>query len=663
MPIWDGCDFEPGHETALAHWIEKEIEDTKTYFSRLNGTSQAVSEWLNGGSRWGGLLAEAIRSNQDAIAALAPESFSYATELDAHNKHLRRIQQYGSNEAFQAKYFKLIYCFPFIIANRSTNKIVLWKELSSKKQAIFDCFDAFCADPSPDADLSEREFWMACAPSELQEAAIADVWASVADFDDDESDRGDHANTKKAQQNGDGDDRLYSLYQINIADIVVHDVKDPSKTILLHGEIRLSAFGNHYVKLYAECGNQHDFYVHRQPNEGWKASQVAITHSDIYRALRRSSSFSGKEPISSRSYSNYNATDPEGAFKARCNLQDVVEMLLSGFDQALHPFGMYIDRDIAKTANIICSMSEFDERAEQDSADESIAQRSLFSTPWAREQRRKKLNDALHQLFLNPIGGPADRFEPWLGRSSSTERGAVGNLARSELGDDAEIYLTANTTLLRLPSHANFVRFDYEDMVEFVATLEPLYTHWNKLIAEKMQRVVKLLDEGLPKWTWKNIFVGPREVKELGNEKIELQKLIADAKGTMVKIELSRIVTNEIYRRYLNDFLGASSVRSLRQEFDHLVETSQGVVNTVVDYITTDQQNRISARLGVAGLIIAALGLFQITDIDKIPIVRGFCLIPAINSVCSSNSAADRTRPAQIAPSLPDRIEATPLSR
>ncbi len=638
----------------LIEWVEGEVKDSRDYFASVNQVSECVLKWLGHADDWEQDLDRALNSGRQAIGRLKANSFIYATELEAHLQTLVNIKQFGEAKRFNAEHFKVIYCFPFKIRNTGTQELV---RLGDDELDIHKLITSWQS-----ASTAEDKFLEAVAPRSQEEVELTDVWATPPEMEEAGRNRpGKSANAKEQASSEDleAPDGHYRLRAINFPDIVVHEVNDADRTVTFHCEIRLSALGNHYVRLSAEHGEVNDF-----------EAPDSITHHDIHRMLRRASSLCGKEPISivangATVYRNFRG--PEGLYGPEGNLMDVVKQLIRSFNDVLERHAMRAEHDVAKTSNVIVSLSEFDSGQSAD----------------------PKLEEALYRIFINHIGGPADRLEPWLSRSEKLKRDGrhtIANLAQGELGDKSVIYITANTTLIRLPSHANFVRLDYEQMAEFVATLEPLYADWNEQVSGKMGEVIETLDGpsvfGRLGALFHRLLTGDRagvaalmplrpltKTGRMGKQQIDLQKSVASAKKAMLAIESPRVVTNEVYRNYLDSFIKASSVGTLKREFQEVNDTAQTVVNTVTDFVRGNYQFWVTVLLTIVGILI---GLGQLTDVRLICIGRDAAVAGCFYHIGDTsksktgdnpNNAADRNSPERKAPSLPDRIEATPLSR
>jgi hypothetical protein len=312
----DSAQYE-SNEAVVIDWLEREIEDGRIYFEAVSRVSAAVLAWLNHEPDWRSAAGAAIRTSGEARAMLQEKSFYYATELDAHMRTLRAMLEFGEAGQCRADFFKVIYCFPFVIHDFSP------ADLGSAAKAIIDGWKQAPGD----------SFAQAFVPTSSEEVELADVWASAAEA-------GLAMAGGERTVPADGAQAIYSLYSINVQDIVIHDVADLSKTIRLSCEIRLSSLGNHYIRFYAEQGDERDL-------EGFEE----IDGHELHRLLRRASSLCGKEPISSKDgkYKNYDGI-ADGQYAPRCNLLGVAERLMASFDEALRrSHAARAEYDFAKT--------------------------------------------------------------------------------------------------------------------------------------------------------------------------------------------------------------------------------------------------------------------------------------------------------------------------
>jgi hypothetical protein len=221
----------------------------------------------------------------------------------------------------------------------------------------------------------------------------------------------------------------------------------------------------------------------------------------------------------------------------------------------------------------------------------------------------------------------------------------IRNLARSELGEDAAIYATANTTLIRLPSHAHFVRLDYEEMAEFVATIQPVYSDLAARIGDTVEKASKLLKAEAR-------HESPETADALH---LELLQLAAHAQKKILDLDSPAIVTNSVYRDYLDDLIKYSSARQWHETLQHKAAAAQDVVIGLAERVrkeADDRTHRWRHRWGI-GIAVAAVivSVAQLADLKSNyanKIFGGWWTVSS--SADNPNSAADRSPPVKTTP-------------
>src|SRR5262249_2414641 len=176
------------------------------------------------------------------------------------------------------------YCFPFVIRKLAPKNAL---ELDRQAKRIFEKWRSW-SDSRPKGDTFSHAF----KPTSLEQVELTDVWAIPSEVP--------HAQGEK--QNGTAHaarlsdttrpQKCYGLQAINFPDVVIHDVENLDKQIILRCEVRLSLFGNHYLRFSATAAlSQGD-----DENNDYIGYQEINAH-DVHRSLRRTSSLCGKEPI------------------------------------------------------------------------------------------------------------------------------------------------------------------------------------------------------------------------------------------------------------------------------------------------------------------------------------------------------------------------------
>jgi hypothetical protein len=139
---------------------------------------------------------------------------------------------------------------------------------------------------------------------------------------------------------------------------------------------------------------------------------------------------------------------------------------------------------------------------------------------------------------------------------------------------------------------------DYEEMSEFVAVLEPLYIYWNKEIDQS-------LDAALASLRQKSLRVSEDNLEKL------YQKIVIAKKATN-EIRSSRLVTNSIYRTFLDRLIDASTVRSLEHDFDKLTITAQELQKVITDSGRASANRSAAANQNRIAVFAALIAIVQI---------------------------------------------------
>lgn len=577
-PTFHGFD---GHEKAISDWLTKLLAARQQFNSAVAAIGKTFIDWLKNEPHWRRDASKLHTDSKRIQADLASVDFFFATELNAYRSSLREIPTFGPARQFSVEHFNVIYCFPFTVKNFDLRDF--FDEKNEQEYEKFNKIFEFW-----EKEVEEKHIGI--CPKSHKHIELTDVWATPAEVK--------IATAKKIKDSAEEEARIaaekvYKIRAFLLPEIRIAEVDNPEQNITLQCELRITSFGNHYLRVCAGHEDYHGYGVadnnpasvltdcngkdgEQSIAEG-KAVENGIMLHDVYRTLRRSSSFCGTEPL-------FLDDKPiEGA-----SLQDVASKILAAFDQVLRSYVAQhrpergvesgIDYDLAKTTNVIFSMFDFTGDGRYSDAE------------------MKRRDGALAKIFMNPIGGPADRLEPWLTRSVPEN---LKNLAGSELGGRSRIFKTANTTFICLPSHANFVYLDYIQMAEFASTLEPLYINWNAQLSRSMETARRSFND--------------KDIDKTEEKLINLQNIIVDIEKQTADIFSQRVVTNSVYRKYLDDFIDASAVTHLDAEFDRLSKLSQEIQKAVTEY-NRNRENRLTARyqffvqgtITIAGVFFAA---------------------------------------------------------
>jgi hypothetical protein len=455
-------------ESALYSWLANKLNTCNHYFSAVNEVAKLFEMWRRtpDESQW---LDVAKSTDKKVVEAMTRiDDAWFVSELRAHHRALQKLMEFGSSHRHSFDDFSIIYCFPFVIRDFHKYKYEIFDHKFILLKHIQKNWSKF------KPELEDKRRWpqldklniLHIKPKEL-----TDVWTAESYMSDYAALRGENT------ENEFPDAALYKIVSLYFPSVYVGDFSITSRSIRVSCEIELTTFGNHHLRMACTRSD----FQNSDPE-----SSDSVTVHDIYCALRRASSLAGSEPMwvedpSSRE----DATTPEAY-----TLFGVAESLVGRLSRALEErFGQsaIIYRDLPKTSSVVCSVRKV---TSDDKSDFVFGARLP--------------DDYLSRLLLKSAGGPADRLEPWLCRNASAD--STRNAAGDDLVEDALIYKTYNTTFISLPNCPNFICLDYEEMAEFVSTLDPLYIYWNNEINDSLCAILaRLRRPSLWMRTWRSL--------------------------------------------------------------------------------------------------------------------------------------------------------------
>jgi hypothetical protein len=308
-------------------------------------------------------------------------------------------------------------------------------------------------------------------------------------------------------------------------------------------EVRLSRLGNHYLRISHEL-------------EG------ADLH-ELNQALRRGSGSMGEEVVRSA------GSDPTwDRLVTSENARGYVEDVIDGIADCLNlevvgdPGGeVHVVVDIRKA-------SKQEGEGRSTTLDDDDLQQEIGST-----------------LLFHPIGDFAVSLEEWI-RYPPTEQ--VENLMKGagRVGD--LIARTSDTTILYMPTSPDWMCAEFGDMVEFVASIPPLLTAWEKEITahsraledrlEKLKQSVS--DEGQE---------ADFDLRAIHREEAELHELRAEVRRELANLHSPRLVWNRTTRTFLDRLWTGAGLPALEDGLDRQLEV-----------ISTQQQRLVAIAGGIA---------------------------------------------------------------
>jgi hypothetical protein len=154
-------------------------------------------------------------------------------------------------------------------------------------------------------------------------------------------------------------------------------------------------------------------------------------------------------------------------------------------------------------------------------------------------------------LLFHPVRHLATSLEEWIRYPPP----AVRNLLRRQgyVGD--AVVRTDNTTVVFMPKSPDWLVVEYREMVEFVASLPPLLTLWEKQALT--------LDEELEKWLLRD-----PSVDTLHRHEIEILELEHDVRRQLAFLRSPALCRTRGQRQFLDDLWRAAGLPALERELE-----------------------------------------------------------------------------------------------
>jgi hypothetical protein len=350
-------------------------------------------------------------------------------------------------------------------------------------------------------------------------------------------------------QHADPPEKVYEGVTVRLPDVSVETkgrlVEDKYEfdPPVFQPEVRLSRLGNHYLRISSEL-------------EG------ADLH-ELNQALRRGSGSMGEEVIrSAGSDATWNRFVTSE--NARGYVEDVIEGIADCLDLEVvgDPGGdVHVVVDIRKASK----QGDGDESAGLD--DDDLRQ-EIGST-----------------LLFHPIGDFAVSLEEWIRYPPAKQ---VENLMKGagRIGD--LVARTSDTTILYMATSPDWMCAEFGDMVEFVASIPPLLTAWEKQITSHS----RALEDRLEILKQSVSGQGPEadfDLRAIHREEAGLHELRAEVRRELANLHSPRLVWNRTTRTFLDRLWTAAGLPALEDGLDRQLEV-----------ISTQQQRLVAIAGGIA---------------------------------------------------------------
>ncbi len=312
--------------------------------------------------------------------------------------------------------------------------------------------------------------------------------------------------------------------------------------ITLRAEVRLSRLGNHYLRITS-------------------ALEGADLH-DLNQALRRGTGSMGEEQLGSAG-----AEGGWDRFVTSENAAGYVEDVIGGIAECLDleavgdpGGGVHVVLDIRKASK----------------------QGGDGNTPLEDDELREGVGAT---LMFHPIGNFAVSLEEWI-RYPPT--GEIENLIDGAGRAGDLVARTSDTTILYMPTSPDWMCAEFGEMIEFIASIPPLLTAWEKEITTHSRALEDRL-EGLKQSVSVEVGEADFDLRAIHREEAELHELRAEVRRELANLHSPRLVWNQTTRTFLDRLWAAAGLPALEDGLDRQLEV-----------ISTQQQRLVAIAGGIA---------------------------------------------------------------
>jgi hypothetical protein len=340
------------------------------------------------------------------------------------------------------------------------------------------------------------------------------------------------------------------------------------RTIPFQVEVRLSRLGNHYLRVASEL---EDAGLHR-----------------VNQALRRGSRCMGEEHLESNGRSWRRFID-------------------------------YATDVIAAVGNALDAKAVGDPRANFHVV---LAARTISVHRPGTAPRPADLDDLTQAvgstLLFHPLPSLASALEEWIRYPAPDVR----NLLDQGRYADELVVRTANTTVLYMPSSPEWRTAGYEQMIEFVASVPPLFLVWDRQAirhAEKLEKMLATVSSG----------DGDVELSRLHEEEAELRRREAELRQDRAFFHSPALCRDRSHYEFIHSLWKAAGLSLLEADLDQrlaYLSTLQERASTIAAAITEQRRHeekerqqerasRLEFFLQVAGLVLAVASLAEVMSL------------------------------------------------
>ena len=332
-------------------------------------------------------------------------------------------------------------------------------------------------------------------------------------------------------------------------------------------EVRLSRLGNHYLRVRSEV-------------------REATLH-DLNQALRRASPGMGDETVSCAGgeWSRFVSPDDE--------VPGYVQAIIAGVAEGL---GAEVVGDPTSDFHIGVGIRQATIQGGADTGE-----------PPAADDLQTAVGAS---LLFHSVGDPATSLEEWVRYPSPK----VENLMEGSGSVGDLIMRTPDTTVLYMPTSPEWLCSEYEEMIEFVASLPPLLAVWEKELRQRGETLEAALAE------LRKASADPGErLGQIHRDEAGLHELQAEIRAELADLHSPRLVNNRSTRAFLDRLWDAAGLPAHEAGLERqmaISATLQERLAALASGIAEDNRRRAEERQHrLQRFVEAGLGVITLTSL------------------------------------------------
>ncbi|NUR96445.1 MAG: hypothetical protein HOV67_14445 [Kribbellaceae bacterium] len=510
---------------SFVQFLSEIVEKHFVTYDAIAAVAHGVLDWLMESPTAGGEIEACMARLEKAESSPLLADDVYSSELRAHRYALQSLVESTPGELTIGE-ARFVYCYPFAAPAR-----IDWQDLA--KASVL---------AGGQVELVDK----------LQ---LSDIWNS-------------------------------EIYQGLVVTLPPINVRTTAGVDLAHTvELRLSKFGNHYVRIEHNSG---ELGLH-----------------EIYQGLRRASHMMGDEVV----------TWLDGGGRPWARLHEFAETVLADLAHQVDTTDPEEwSADFGKNFNVVLE----------------IRQASLRGADGAeREATGQDIVDVAGRLVLNPVTGYATALEEWTRRPMPAK---VRNLSGDQGYETDLIARTDNTTVVVLPGSPSWVYLGQEEKVEFVASLPPLLQRWRRDLRTMKEKVEASLSPQAKEQNKRG------QVEE---DRMRLAKQVADLRFCLDQLHSNALCRPAVHRRLVDRLYDAAGLLRYEKELEAEIREVEALYALVAAHLSVVEEQKARAEeirtskyqrsiQGILGVLAALslVGLFEAINqfveapaADRVPLI------------------------------------------